>query len=300
MRIPTLVRQPNSGRRMEAETIAPQRPATAEALSTTWPPRGWIAPPPSFSHLHPSVSPAPWLAPATQPNTLQEGTQEYLRQHPWRSSADLAAPTPAVMPRRFRRSGPLAGPHHPERCSRSATTVWRPGGCRNCGMVPACSTSAAAAAATSTCSPQLVGTTGSVLGIDMPPASWRWPRGHSRRFPRRSAFGYANVSFLEETCETWAKLPLGGSGQLSNLVVSNCWAEPSAPTSWPCSAGVRRLHQARWRVLFRDDLTPIARYPKRLLRLTRCSYGECLQRAPSTGGLQQLARRAGFPDFRAW
>jgi len=224
---------------------------------------------------------------STQPNTLQEGVQEYYGST-LASSADLrtdACCDASAVPTALR---PLLARIHPEVLSRYY----------GCGLVVPELLEGARVLDLGCGSgrdvyllAQLVGPTGSVVGIDMTPQQLEVAEAHRDFHAER--FGYANVSFLEGTLETLGELPLVPAS--FDLVVSNCVVN-LCTDKLAVLAGVRRLLKPGGEFYFADVYAD-RRVPEALLR-DPVLYGECLSGALYWNDFLQLARRAGFPDPR--
>ena len=138
---------------------------------------------------------------------------------------------------------------------------------------------------------QLVGPTGSVVGVDMTPEQLAVARDtrewHSERF------GYANVDFLEGDIEKLESLDLAPAS--FDAIVSNC--------VFNLLADKEAVFRAAWRLLkpggelYFADVYADRRLPEDL-RNDPAAHGECLAGALYWNDFLTFAKRAGFDDPR--
>lgn len=138
---------------------------------------------------------------------------------------------------------------------------------------------------------QLVGPSGTVVGVDMTPEQLAVARRHQQHHAEQ--FGFANVAFLEGRIEELEQLPLEPGS--FDLVISNCVVNLSADKLAVLN-GVRRLLK-RGGEFFFADVYADRRVPE-ALRHDPVLYGECLSGALYWNDFLRLARQAGFIDPR--
>jgi SAM-dependent methyltransferase len=138
---------------------------------------------------------------------------------------------------------------------------------------------------------QLVGRTGSVVGVDMTAEQLAVARRH-RGF-HRDAFGYDNVRFVEGYIERLAELDLDPGS--FDVIVSNCVVNLS-PDKDEVLRGVHRLLKPGGEFYFSDVYAD-----RRLAGAVRNDpvlYAECLGGALYWNDFLRLAHRQGFADPR--
>jgi len=138
---------------------------------------------------------------------------------------------------------------------------------------------------------QLVGPSGSVVGVDMTPEQLAVAREHLAFHAEQ--FGYANVTFLEGTIEALEALPLDPGS--FDVVVSNCVLNLSTDKA-AVLQGVKRLLKPGGEMYF-SDVYVDRRLPE-AVRRDPVLYGECLGGALYWNDFLRLARGAGFLDPR--
>jgi len=138
---------------------------------------------------------------------------------------------------------------------------------------------------------QLVGPSGSVVGVDMTPEQLAVAREHLAFHAEQ--FGYANVTFLEGTIEALEALPLEPGS--FDVVVSNCVLNLSTDKA-AVLQGVKRLLKPGGEMYF-SDVYVDRRLPE-AVRRDPVLYGECLGGALYWNDFLRLAKGAGFPDPR--
>ena len=138
---------------------------------------------------------------------------------------------------------------------------------------------------------QLVGPSGSVVGVDMTAEQLAVAREHLDFHAEQ--FGYANVSFLEGTIEALEALPLEPGS--FDVIVSNCVLNLSTDKA-AVLQGVKRLLKPGGELYF-SDVYVDRRLPE-AVRRDPVLYGECLGGALYWNDFLRLAKGAGFPDPR--
>ena len=138
---------------------------------------------------------------------------------------------------------------------------------------------------------QLVGPSGSVIGVDMTLEQLEVARRHQSH--HAASFGFDNVRFLEGTIENLEALPLDPAS--FDVIVSNCVVNLSTDKA-AVLQGVRRLLCPGGEFYFSDVYADRRLAPE--LRSHPVLYGECLGGALYWPDLLRLARQAGFPDPR--
>ena len=138
---------------------------------------------------------------------------------------------------------------------------------------------------------QLVGPSGSVVGVDMTAEQLAVAREHLAFHAEQ--FGYANVSFLEGTIEALEALPLEPAS--FDVIVSNCVLNLSTDKA-AVLQGVKRLLKPGGEMYF-SDVYVDRRLPE-AVRRDPVLYGECLGGALYWNDFLRLARGAGFIDPR--
>ncbi len=138
---------------------------------------------------------------------------------------------------------------------------------------------------------QLVGPSGSVVGVDMTAEQLQVAERHRAFHAER--FGYANVSFLEGTIEQLERLDLEPAG--FDVIVSNCVLNLSTDKA-AVLGGVGRLLRPGGEFYF-SDVYADRRLPDEVRR-DPVLYGECLGGALYWNDFLRLARTAGFVDPR--
>jgi len=138
---------------------------------------------------------------------------------------------------------------------------------------------------------QLVGPTGTVVGVDMTPEQLALARNHQGWHAEQ--FGYANVQFLEGLIEQLDQLDLQPAS--FDVVVSNCVVN-LATDKGAVLAGVRRLLRPGGEFHFADVYADRRIDPA--LRDDPVLYGECLSGALYWNDFLRIARRSGFADPR--
>jgi len=138
---------------------------------------------------------------------------------------------------------------------------------------------------------QLVGPSGSIVGVDMTPEQLAIARQYTDFHAQQ--FGYANVSFLNGTIEKLADLDL--EPESFDVIISNCVLNLSTDKS-AVLQGVQRLLKPGGEFYFADVYTD-RRLPE-AVRRHPVLYGECLGGALYWKDFLTMARTAGFPDPR--
>ena len=138
---------------------------------------------------------------------------------------------------------------------------------------------------------QLVGATGSVVGVDMTPEQLDVARQHQDY--HRDVFGYDNIQFLHGFIERLDELEL--EAQSFDVIISNCVVNLS-PDKEAVLRGVKRLLKAGGEFYF-SDVYADRRVPESV-RNDAVLYGECLGGALYWNDFQRLAHRHGFADPR--
>ena len=138
---------------------------------------------------------------------------------------------------------------------------------------------------------QLVGASGSVVGIDATPAQLAVARRHLDWHAER--FGFRNVEFLEGDIERLDALDL--APESFDLIVSNCVINLVADKAAVFRAAHRLLRPGG--ELYFADVYADRRVPPALLA-DPVLHGECLAGALYWGDFRHLAIRAGFDDPR--
>jgi SAM-dependent methyltransferase len=138
---------------------------------------------------------------------------------------------------------------------------------------------------------QLVGPSGSVVGVDMTDEQLAVARAHQSHHAQ--VFGYSNVQFLHGYIERLDELAL--EPHSFDVIVSNCVVNLS-PDKDAVLAGVQRLLKPGGEFYFSDVYadrrvpTPVQNDP--------VLYGECLGGALYWNDFVRLAQRHGFADPR--
>jgi len=138
---------------------------------------------------------------------------------------------------------------------------------------------------------QLVGASGSVVGVDMTPEQLAVARRHQAF--HAEAIGYANTTYLDGTIEQLEALPLAPGS--FDVVVSNCVLNLSIDKP-AVLRGVQRLLKPGGEFYF-SDVYADRRLPK-AVQGDPVLYGECLGGALYWNDFLRLARAAGFADPR--
>ena len=138
---------------------------------------------------------------------------------------------------------------------------------------------------------QLVGATGSVVGVDMTDEQLAVARAH--RAHHAEAFGYSNVQFLHGYIERLDELDLEPGS--FDVIVSNCVVNLS-PDKDAVLAGVQRLLKPGGEFYF-SDVYADRRVPIDV-KNDPVLYGECLGGALYWKDFERLAQRCGFADPR--
>lgn len=138
---------------------------------------------------------------------------------------------------------------------------------------------------------QLVGRSGSVVGVDMTAEQLAVARSHQAFHADR--FGFDNVTFLEGYIERLDELPLSPGS--FDVIVSNCVLNLS-PNKEAVLRGVRRLLKPGGEFYFSDVYAD--RRVSDDLRNDPVLYGECLGGGLYWNDFLRLAAAAGFPDAR--
>jgi ubiquinone/menaquinone biosynthesis C-methylase UbiE len=138
---------------------------------------------------------------------------------------------------------------------------------------------------------QLVGPSGSVVGVDMTAEQLAVAREHLAFHTEQ--FGYAKVSFLEGTIEALEALPLEPGS--FDVIVSNCVLNLSTNKA-AVLQGVKRLLKPGGEMYF-SDVYVDRRLPE-AVRREPVLYGECLGGSLYWNDFLRLAKAAGFPDPR--
>jgi arsenite methyltransferase len=140
---------------------------------------------------------------------------------------------------------------------------------------------------------QMVGETGTVIGVDMTPQQLDVARSHEDW--QRDKFGYskANTQFLDGIIEDLEALPLDPAS--FDVVVSNCVVN-LALDKQVVLEGVRRLLKPGGEMYFSDVYADRRLSPS--LKIDPALYGECLGGALYWNDFLCLAGKAGFADPR--
>lgn len=138
---------------------------------------------------------------------------------------------------------------------------------------------------------QMVGPSGSVVGVDMTDEQLAVARAHESHHAQ--VFGYSNVQFLHGTIEHLDELGL--EPQSFDVIVSNCVVNLS-PDKDAVLAGVQRLLKTGGEFYF-SDVYADRRVPA-AVRNDPVLYGECLGGALYWNDFVRLAQRHGFADPR--
>jgi arsenite methyltransferase len=138
---------------------------------------------------------------------------------------------------------------------------------------------------------QLVGPTGSVVGVDMTDEQLAVARAHQSY--HAEAFGYSNVEFLHGYIEQLDALGLEPAS--FDVIVSNCVVNLS-PDKDAVLAGVQRLLKPGGEFYF-SDVYADRRVPL-AVKNDPVLYGECLGGALYWNDFVRLAKRQGFVDPR--
>ncbi len=138
---------------------------------------------------------------------------------------------------------------------------------------------------------QLVGPTGSVVGVDMTDEQLAVARAHQAHHAQ--VFGFDNVTFLQGYIERLDELGLEPGS--FDVIVSNCVVNLS-PDKDAVLAGVQRLLKPGGEFYF-SDVYADRRVPQ-AVKNDPVLYGECLGGALYWNDFQRLARRHGFADPR--
>lgn len=138
---------------------------------------------------------------------------------------------------------------------------------------------------------QLVGPTGSVVGVDMTDEQLAVARAHQAY--HAEAFGYRNTEFLHGYIERLDELGL--TPESFDVIVSNCVVNLS-PDKDAVLAGVQRLLKPGGEFYF-SDVYADRRVPL-AVRNDPVLYGECLGGALYWNDFISLAKRHGFADPR--
>lgn len=138
---------------------------------------------------------------------------------------------------------------------------------------------------------QLVGSAGSVVGVDTTPEQLAVANRHRQWHADR--FGFANVTFLEGDIERLEDLGLADGS--FDVIVSNCVINLVADKAAVFKAAHRLLKQGG--ELYFSDIYSDRRVSP-ALRSDPVLHGECLAGALYWGDFQRLAEEAGFADPR--
>ncbi|NUQ17028.1 MAG: methyltransferase domain-containing protein [Sphingomonas sp.] len=138
---------------------------------------------------------------------------------------------------------------------------------------------------------QLVGPTGSVVGVDMTEEQLAVAEAH-RDYQARQ-FGYDNVGFVHGFIERLDELGL--AERSFDVIVSNCVVNLS-PDKAAVLSGVRRLLKPAGEFYF-SDVYADRRVPREV-REDPVLYGECLGGALYWNDFRRLAQASGFADPR--
>ena len=138
---------------------------------------------------------------------------------------------------------------------------------------------------------QLVGPTGSVVGVDMTDEQLAVARAHQAH--HADVFGYSNVEFLHGYIERLGDLGLEANS--FDVIVSNCVVNLS-PDKDAVLAGVQRLLKPGGEFYF-SDVYADRRVPASV-KNDPVLYGECLGGALYWKDFERLAQRHGFADPR--
>ncbi len=138
---------------------------------------------------------------------------------------------------------------------------------------------------------QLVGETGQVVGVDMPPEQLAVARDFQQY--HAEAFGYANVQIHQGFIERLDELPLEPGS--FDVIVSNCVVNLSTDKLAVLQGAARLLKPGG--ELYFSDVYCDRRLPE-TLRQDPVLYGECLGGALYWNDFLRLARQAGFNDPR--
>jgi arsenite methyltransferase len=138
---------------------------------------------------------------------------------------------------------------------------------------------------------QLVGASGSVVGVDMTDEQLAVAREHQSHHTQ--AFGYDNVTFMHGYIERLQDLDLEPGS--FDVIVSNCVVNLS-PDKDAVLAGVQRLLKPGGEFFFSDVYAD--RRVSAAVRNDPVLYGECLGGALYWGDFKRLSVRHGFADPR--
>ena len=138
---------------------------------------------------------------------------------------------------------------------------------------------------------QLVGATGSVVGVDMTDEQLEVAKAHQDF--HRDNFGYDNVSFIQGFIEKLDELNLEPNS--FDVIVSNCVVNLS-PDKLAVLQGVHRLLKPGGEFYF-SDVYADRRVPE-AVKNDPVLYGECLGGALYWNDFLRLAKQAGFIDSR--
>jgi arsenite methyltransferase len=138
---------------------------------------------------------------------------------------------------------------------------------------------------------QLVGPTGSVVGVDMTDEQLAVAKNHQEY--HRTAFGYDNVKFIQGFIEKLDELDLQPNS--FDVIVSNCVVNLS-PDKLAVLQGVHRLLKPGGEFYF-SDVYADRRVPDSV-KYDPVLYGECLGGALYWNDFLRLAKQAGFFDSR--
>lgn len=138
---------------------------------------------------------------------------------------------------------------------------------------------------------QLVGASGSVVGVDMTEAQLAIARAHQDWHAQ--AYGFANTSFHKGYIEQLEQLPLEPAS--FDVIVSNCVVNLSVDKA-AVLHGIKRLLKPGGEFYF-SDVYADRRVPGALQENT-VLYGECLGGALYWNDFVNLAKRCGFADPR--
>lgn len=138
---------------------------------------------------------------------------------------------------------------------------------------------------------QLVGKTGSVVGIDMTKAQLEVARRHQPYHAEK--FGYDNITFIEGYIEQLDQLGL--EPHSFDVIVSNCVINLS-PDKEAVLSGVKNLLKVGGEFYF-SDVYASRRVPN-AVKNDPVLYGECLGGALYWNDFMHIAHRAGFADPR--
>lgn len=138
---------------------------------------------------------------------------------------------------------------------------------------------------------QLVGPTGSVVGVDMTPEQLAIAQSHQSYHAQ--LFGYDNVQLMQGYIEQLSQLPLEPGS--FDVIVSNCVVNLSVDKE-AVMQGVRHLLKPGGEFFF-SDVYADRRVPQ-AVRDDPVLYGECLGGALYWNDFLRLAHRHGFADPR--